>query len=114
MMLGCAGATRVEIAVPAERTLEVVPGRRALEAARLGLAPEHLPPPGQCRIWRPGAPPVAQDPPGRCGPLAERVPAGGWLVHRSRFDPSRVDVTLYAQDVARPHRVLPLVAPASR
>jgi hypothetical protein len=38
--------------------------RRHRQAGR--IPPGHLPPPGECRVWRPGVPPGHQPPPFRC------------------------------------------------
>jgi hypothetical protein len=38
--------------------------RRYREAVR--IPPGHLPPPGECRVWRRGVPPGHQPPPFRC------------------------------------------------
>ena len=38
--------------------------RRYRQAER--IPPGHLPPPGECRVWRPGIPPGHQPPPFRC------------------------------------------------
>jgi hypothetical protein len=38
--------------------------RRHREAVR--IPPGHLPPPGECRVWRRGVPPGHQPPPFRC------------------------------------------------
>ena len=44
------------------------------------IPPGHYPPPGACRIWRPGVPPGQQDPPGACSDLEPLVPSGAVLV----------------------------------
>jgi hypothetical protein len=57
----------------------------ASTAARLGIPPGHLPPPGQCRIWIPGEPPgkqKKQNSAAPCEKLSGDVPSGGWLVYR--------------------------------
>ena len=33
---------------------------------RVEIPPGHLPPPGECRVWRPGVPAGHQPPPFRC------------------------------------------------
>lgn len=45
------------------------------------IPPGHYPPPGQCRIWRPGVPPGLQGRPGDCHDLERRVPPGAYLVY---------------------------------
>lgn len=44
------------------------------------IPPGHYPPPGQCRIWRPGVPPGQQEAPGSCSDLERRVGPGDYLV----------------------------------
>lgn len=44
------------------------------------IPPGHYPPPGECRIWRPGVPPGHQDPPGACDILRQQVPPGAVLI----------------------------------
>ncbi len=46
----------------------------------MNIPPGHMPPPGKCRIWHPGAPPGQQPPPGDCYELRYRVPQGAVLV----------------------------------
>ncbi len=45
------------------------------------IPPGHYPPPGQCRIWRPGVPPGLQSRPGNCHELERRVPTRAYLVY---------------------------------
>jgi hypothetical protein len=52
------------------------------EAARLGVPPGHLPPPGECRVWYPGRPPGHQPPPTDCDRAMRRAPAGAWVLYR--------------------------------
>jgi outer membrane lipoprotein SlyB len=44
------------------------------------IPPDHMPPPGKCRIWYPDLPPGHQPPPGECVDLQYRVPPGAWLI----------------------------------
>lgn len=70
----------------------------ASTAARFGIPPGHLPPPGQCRVWMPGEPPGKQkkkNASGDCSSLARQVPAGGWLVYRPSEDKKEVVVREY-------------------
>lgn len=64
------------------------------EPGKLDIPRGQLPPPGSCRIWFPGRPPGQQPPPGDCGDLAQRVPAGAWLISR-RDTSEHVYVTKY-------------------
>lgn len=65
------------------------------ELKRLGIPPGHLPPPGSCRIWIPGAPPGHQSPAGDCAELKGRVPTGAWLLHRDGDNPDEIQVFEY-------------------
>jgi len=69
----------------------------ASTAARFGIPPGHLPPPGQCRVWMPGEPPGKQkkNPSGDCSAVSRQVPAGGWLVYRPTADKKEVVVREY-------------------
>lgn len=49
------------------------------------IPPDYLPPPGQCRVWRPGEPmdeQVRAHPVGRCSELRQSLPEDSWLVYR--------------------------------
>jgi hypothetical protein len=73
----------------------------ASTAARFGIPPGHLPPPGQCRVWIPGEPPGKQkkkNAAGDCSSLSRQVPAGGWLVYRPSEDKKEVVVREYGSD----------------
>lgn len=67
---------------------------------KLGIPPGHYPPPGACRVWFPDRPPGHQPPPGRCS----SVPPGAWVIHRPRYDPDYVHVSVY--EPRRPGRLL--------
>ena len=88
----------------------------ASTAARFGIPPGHLPPPGQCRVWMPGEPPGKQkkkNAAGDCSRLARQVPAGGWLVYRPSEDKKEVVVREYgAADRITSIRVFDLVTGA--
>ena len=72
------GAIRV-VSVPDERPREGVEVARG-DGRSFEIPPGHYPPPGECRIWRPGVPPGQQEAPGRCSELERRVPPGAVLV----------------------------------
>lgn len=70
----------------------------ASTAARFGIPPGHLPPPGQCRVWMPGEPPGKQKKKyssGECDSVSRDVPAGGWLVYRPGENKKEVVVREY-------------------
>lgn len=61
-------------------------------AATLGIPPGHLPPPGQCRIWRPGTPPGHQAKSRSCTNIERTAPAGSLIVERPGRDKKVVHV----------------------
>jgi len=61
-------------------------------AARLGIPPGHLPPPGSCRVWVQGVPPGHQSKPGPCASLLRTGPPGSWLIYRPTNDRKVVHV----------------------
>jgi hypothetical protein len=71
----------------------------ASTAAKFGIPPGHLPPPGQCRVWIPGEAPGKQKKyaSGDCADVANAVPAGGWLVYRPGEDKKEVVVREYGK-----------------
>ena len=73
----------------------------ASTAARFGIPPGHLPPPGQCKVWMPGEPPGKQKKKysaGDCADMSRDVPAGGWLVYRPGEDKKEVVVREYGAE----------------
>lgn len=64
----------------------------ASTAARLGIPPGHLPPPGQCRVWIPGRPPGHQAAARSCDGIAATAPAGAWIMYRPGKDRKHVHV----------------------
>ncbi|HEV8304183.1 MAG TPA: hypothetical protein VGQ25_04430 [Gemmatimonadales bacterium] len=72
------------------------------DAGRLGVPPGHLPDPGECRVWIPGAPPGQQPPPRSrpCEGIAAVAPAGSWIVYRPGEDLRVVHVRVV--DARRP------------
>ena len=61
-------------------------------AARLGIPPGHLPPPGLCRVWFPGQPPGHQPRARSCDRIERDAPAGSWIVYRPSEDRKVVHV----------------------
>jgi hypothetical protein len=81
-------------------TWKAGPSENASTAARFGIPPGHLPPPGQCKVWIPGEPPGQQKKrykAGNCGSVARYVPPGGWLVYRPSGDKKEVVVREYGR-----------------
>ena len=73
----------------------------ASTAAKFGIPPGHLPPPGQCKVWMPGEPPGKQKKKyssGDCVDVSRSVPAGGWLVYRPGDDKKEVVVREYGSE----------------
>jgi len=81
------------------RKNEQVPDN-ASTAARFGIPPGHLPPPGQCRVWMPGEAPGKQKARahGDCAAVSREVPPGGWLVYRPGDNKKEVVVREYGAD----------------
>ena len=63
--------------------------------ARLKIPPGHFPPPGQCRVWHPGAPPGHQPRPGSCSVVERDVGPGDWLLYRPTDEKKVVRVSVY-------------------
>ncbi|HEX2219719.1 MAG TPA: hypothetical protein VHG35_13025 [Gemmatimonadales bacterium] len=61
-------------------------------AATLGIPPGHLPPPGQCRVWKRGTPPGHQAKPRSCANIERTAPAGSLIVERPGRDKKVVHV----------------------
>jgi hypothetical protein len=84
--------------VPARKN-EHVP-ENASPAARFGIPPGHLPPPGRCRVWIPSEPPGKQktQAAGDCATVSRQVPAHGWLVYRPGEGKKEVVVREYGAE----------------
>ena len=63
--------------------------------AALGIPPEQIPSPGECRLWLPEVPPADQSSPGPCSLVQQKVPAGAWVLHRSVEKTNEVAVNVY-------------------
>lgn len=61
----------------------------------LGIPPEQIPSPGECRLWLPDVPPARQSAPGPCASVQKKVPAGAWVLHRSEQKSNEVAVNVY-------------------
>ena len=65
---------------------------RSTATAALKVPPGHLPPVGECRVWRPGTPPGHQAPPRACAGIERHAPAGSWILYRPAKDRKVVHV----------------------
>lgn len=96
LLVGCLfvfGATACSAVRPAKETKPAPQSKRSsAPAARLGVPPGHLPPPGQCRVWVPGTPPGRQSPARDCAGIERSAAAGSWILVRPRKDNSVVHV----------------------
>jgi hypothetical protein len=93
LVIGCSPATDGSVTLrPVERsgvwTVTVPPtqvGRSILVRHGLlrtiAIPRGYAPPPGMCRIWRPGVSPARQSPIGRCEALEHEAPAGSYLIY---------------------------------
>ncbi len=76
----------------------------ASTAARLGIPPGHLPPPGLCKVWMPGEPPGQQKKrykAGNCELVRRQVPPGGWLVYNLNGNKKEIVVREYGDSPSR-------------
>lgn len=88
-LAGCSRGTATTTPAPAPSPTV---SSKASTAARLGIPPGHLPPPGQCRVWIPGRPPGHQAAARSCEGIAATAPAGAWIVYRPGKDRKHVHV----------------------
>jgi hypothetical protein len=70
---------------------------------RLNISVEHYPSPGECRIWFLDLPANVQSPSGNCKHLLSVIPAGAWLIRRSKNPVNHASVTVY--DTKKPGEV---------
>jgi hypothetical protein len=66
----------------------------------LKIPPEQLPPPGECRIWRPSRPVREQARPGSCTDIEPTAPPESWVLYRPGQDPRLVQVRIVDPDHA--------------
>jgi hypothetical protein len=62
---------------------------------RLNISEEHYPSPGQCRIWFLDLPANVQSPAGDCRQLLSVIPAGAWMIRRSKHPVNQASVTVF-------------------
>lgn len=95
LVSGCASTTSTSRSGEAEEVMEP----QTIYA--LGIPLNSVPPPGKCRIWRPGRPRSYQNGVGGCERLERRVPEGGWLLRHPEPAPGerdRVELVVYGAD----------------
>ena len=90
-LLGATGCSSFHSNDPAPKPAPAV-HRGPSTAARLGIPPGHLPPPGMCRVWFPGQPPGHQPRARSCDRIERMAPAGSWIVYRPSEDRKVVHV----------------------
>ena len=66
----------------------------------LRIAPAQLPPPGGCRLWRPGRPLQEQAKAGACADIEPTAPPASWILYRPSQDPRLVHVRVVDPDQA--------------
>jgi hypothetical protein len=98
-MGGQAGGTRVPDDVEGLDTGDPLETEEVLERTRLEIPPGQLPPPGECRVWRPGVPPGQQPPPGPCDAVSAELTPGDWLIRRTWKRPARVRVIEFGREL---------------
>ena len=93
LIAACTHTTKTVIVAP-NPEMRDNPRAEASTAATLGIPPGHLPNPGECRVWIPGAPPGHQPKPQSrvCSGIATVAPAGSWIVYRPTDDKKLVHV----------------------
>jgi hypothetical protein len=99
-----AGCVPVFIPIPEQKPQTTTfasskPKHRWKHHAPFKIPPGHLPPPGQCRIWYPGNPSGQQPPCAKCSKLSRVVPAGAYLISRTRKEPEILQVTHFEYGV---------------
>ena len=90
--MGGPASTRVPDDVEGVETGDPLEAEEVLERTRLKIPEGHLPPPGECRVWRPGVPPGQQPSPGPCDAVRAELTPGDWLLRRTWDQPARVRV----------------------
>jgi hypothetical protein len=58
----------------------------------LGIPAAQLPPPGECRLWKPGRSLKEQGRAGSCSAIEATAPAESWVLYRPEQDPRLVHV----------------------
>ena len=87
--------TPVSASVPRKSSTTPAPASDDMKRPSLGIPPDEIPSPGECRLWMPGTPPAQQSAPGQCSVVQKTVPAGAWVLHRSEEKSNEVAVNVY-------------------
>ena len=92
MLMAAAACTTVIQPNNSTPAPEPAASRGPSTAARLGIPPGHLPPPGQCRVWVQGLPPGKQPKARGCSGIEQSAPPSSWVVYRPGADKKVVHV----------------------
>jgi hypothetical protein len=99
-VLGCGSKS----SPPAEPTPVVFEDRLVIgendDKSPLRIAPNELPAPGECRLWRPGRPVREQPRAGACAQIEPTAPPESWILYRPSQDPRLVQVRIVDPDQA--------------
>jgi hypothetical protein len=99
-VLGCGSKT----SPPPEPTPVVFEDRLVIgendDKSPLGIAPNELPAPGECRLWRSGRPVREQPRAGACAQIEPTAPPESWILYRPSQDPRLVQVRIIDPDQA--------------
>jgi hypothetical protein len=99
-VLGCGSKT----SPPPEPTPVVFEDRLVIgendDKSPLGIAPNELPAPGECRLWRSGRPVREQPRAGACAQIEPTAPPESWILYRPSQDPRLVQVWIIDPDQA--------------
>lgn len=99
-VVGCGSKT----SPPPEPTPVVFEDRLVIgendDKSPLRIAPNELPAPGECRLWRPGRPVREQPRAGTCAQIEPTAPPESWILYRPSQDPRLVQVRIVDPDQA--------------
>jgi hypothetical protein len=100
MIAGCGGTTsRQTQTTPVVFEDRLVVGEND-DKSPLRIPAAQLPPPGQCRLWKPNRPLREQAAAGACSEIEPAAPPESWVLYRPRQDPRLVDVRVIDPDQA--------------
>ena len=104
LVLGAGCGATIQGASPGEGP-GVIAMEQGNDGSPLGIPPEQLPQPGECRLWLPGRPVSAQSASGSCSKIEPVALGGSWVLERPTEKPEEVYVR-----VIDPRRVGVVVA----